>query len=266
MRVPEYFSKIFAVLVLINPIISSSCIAAGSELLIERKEDELLLPPYLRGVEGGILNITSERTSDENNKRSALPGEWLDYGDVLSLPDRMGIYVQMNEGMQWVGGGVFEGKLLGGKWNPTKPAYEMVLNRGWMKIWAKPSSYSGAIQIKTPKVTLVLNEGVVWVSATAQKTELYVLMGTVKMEDQIGKSDTYYEWSGAPGKLQKSSQQWDFVSLEKRISDLYPNLVKLSHRANSEWLDEVSSKKYAEMRSKGWKKVDRYFPSPTPKK
>lgn len=238
----------------------------SSAYVVERKEDEFLLPPYLRAYEGGILNVVSEKTSDHKNTRSALPGEWLDFGDRLSTPDRMGIYVQMNEGLQWVGGGVFQGKIVSGKWDPKKPEYELEMSRGWMKVWAKPSPFSGALLIKTPKVTLTVNEGVFWVMASALKTEVYVLSGTVKDGDHLNVADSFYEWSGTPPKLEKTSTQWDFVSLEHRISKLYPNLVKLSHRANEDWLSDDSSKKFAELRAKGWKKADRYFPTPTPKK
>ena len=234
--------------------------------VIERKEDELLLPPYLSDYDGGILNVVSEHVTDRSNKRSAKPGEWLDYGDSFSMPDRMGMYIQMNEGLQWVGGGVFEGKIMGGKWNQNKPAYEIVMNRGWMKVWAKPGSFSGILQIKTPKATLLVNEAVFWVSASALKTEVYVLSGSLKDDDHTCESEKFYEWSGTPSKLQTTSENWDFVSLENRISKLYPNLVKLSHRANDEWLEDVSSKKYADLRSKGWKKAERYFPTPTPQK
>ncbi len=266
MGVPEYFSKLLSGFLLLNAGIATSYAAPSSSLLIERKEDEFLLPPYLRAYEGGILNVISERTIDQGNQRSAKPAEWLDYGDSLSTPDRMGVYVQMNEGLQWVGGGVFEAKIVGGKWNPSEPPYEMEMNRGWMKVWAKPSRFSGALQVKTPKVTLKVNEGVFWISVNAVKTEVYVLTGTVKDGDHTGVADTFYEWSGTPAKLQKTSEKWDFVSLENQIGKLYPNLIKLSHRANEEWLDNTSSKKYAELRSKGWKKADRSFPSPAPQK
>lgn len=259
MGVLERLSPLLVLGFLLNTGISSAYV-------IERKDDELLLPPYLHALEGGILNVISERTTDQKNTRSAHAGEWLDYGDQLSMPDRMAVYVQMNEGLQWVGGGVFQGKIVSGKWNPKKPAYEIEMNRGWMKVWAKPSPISGALQIKTPKVTLVVNEGVFWVMASALKTEIYVLSGTVKDDDHLNVAEKFYEWSGSPSKLQKTSAEWDFVSLENRISKLYPNLVKLSHRANDEWLEDISAKKYAELRSKGWKKSSRTFPTPTPKK
>jgi hypothetical protein len=231
-----------------------------------RKDDELLLPPFLRAYEGGILNVVSETIKDQKNKRSAHPGEWLDYGDSLSMPDRMGVYVQLNEGLQWVAGGVFEGKVLGGTWTPGQPAYEMTMNRGWMKVWSKPSSYSGSLQIKTPKATLMVSEGVFWVSVTPQKTDLYVLSGSVKVGELKANMGSYHQWAGAEPSLQKSSTSWDGKGLESQILALYPNLVKLSHRANEEWIDGVSTKKYAELRSQGWKKSDRYFPSPTPQK
>ena len=230
-------------------------------LLIERKEDELLLPPFLRDTDGGILNVTSDHATDHTNLRSAKPGEWLEYGDSFSTPDRMGMYVQMNEGLQWVGGGVFDGKIIGGNWNTAKPEYEISMNRGWMKVWAKPSAFSGTLQIKTPKVTLTVNECVFWIMVTSMKTEVYVLSGTVKEGALARVAHQFYEWSGTPAKMEKSSEQWDFVSLEHRIAGLYPNLVKLSHQANDEWLDGDSSQKYAELRSQGWKKTDRFSPS-----
>lgn len=257
-------SPIFRLLFLFCVGISSSYASTDSSLVVQRKGDELLLPPFLRDYDGGILNITSERVTDQSHQRSAKPGEWLEYGDSLQIPDRMGVYIQMNEGMQWVGGGVFNGKISNGKWDTKKPAYEIVMNRGWMKVWAKPTPFAGSLQIKTPKATLIVNDGVFWVSANSLKTEVYVLMGSVKEGDQTCVAEKYYEWSGSPAKLANTSEKWDFVSLEHRISQLYPNLVKLSHRANDEWLDDVSAKKYAEIRKRGWVKSDRYYPSPTP--
>ncbi len=235
-------------------------------LMIERKEDELLLPPYLRDYDSGILNVVSERMSDEGHTRSAKPGEWLEYGDSFSTPDRMAFYVLMNEGLQWVGGGVFNGKITGGMWNSSKPAYEMVMNRGWVKVWARPSPFTGSLQIKTPRITLVASDAVFWVQTSALKTEVYVLSGSVQAGDQTCESEKFCEWVGKAGKKPKTSEKWDFVSLENRISGLYPQLVKLSHRANDEWLDDTSAKKYGELRKKGWKKADRYYPTPTPKK
>jgi len=234
---------------------------ASPHLLIERKGDELLLPPYLRDYDGGILNVTSDHATDETKLRSAKPGEWLEYGDSFSTPDRMGMYVQMNEGLQWVGGGVFDGKIIGGNWNTARPEYELSMNRGWMKVWAKPSPFSGTLQIKTPKVTLTVNEAVFWIMVTATKTEVYVLSGIVKDGSVYRLAHQFYEWSGSPAKMEKSSDRWDFVSLENRIAGLYPNLVKLSYKANDEWLEGTSSQKYADLRSQGWKKADRLSPN-----
>ncbi len=266
MRVMERSSQILSLFLLLNIAITYSYADTSPTLLIFRKEDELLLPPYLRDYTGGILNVVSEHTSDLSNKRSAKPGEWLDYGDAISIPDRMGVYVQMSENLQWVGGGVFAAKIIGGKWDPKKPTYEMEMNRGWMKVWAKPGAFSGALQIKTPKTTIIVNEGVFWILASALKTEVYMLSGTAKDGDHTCIAEQFYEWSGEPVKLQKTSDKWDFVSLENQISELNPVLVKLSHRANDEWLEDISSKKYAELRRKGWKKADRLYPTPTPKK
>lgn len=243
--------------------------ASESKLWIERKEDELLLPPYLRDLDGGILNVVSEHKPDQREKRSAKSGEWLDYGDAFSTPDRMSFWVLMNEGLQWVAGGVFDGKIVGGKWNAAKPEYELKMNRGWIKVWAKPTAFSGSMEIKTPKVSLVLSESVAWMRVSAEKTELYVLSGSVKGGERVCDAEKFCEWGGVAGPSSKSthtSTQWDFVSLEHRIAEQYPNLIKLSHRANDDWLSDVSSKKYEELRSAGWRKAGRLFATPTPKK
>ena len=262
----DHFSKFFSLLFLLNSLITYSYADPVTPVMVIRKEDEFLLPPYLQDYDGGILNVISEKSTDHTQKRSVKAGEWLEYGDSLSIPDRMSLFVLMNEGLQWVGGGVFDGKILDGKWNSSKPAYVIEMNRGWMKVWAKPSSFSSPLEIKTPQISLTVTDGVFWLSASAKKTEVYVLSGTVKDADHLCEAEKFYEWSGAPAKLEKTTGKWDFVSLEKRISQLYPSLVKLSHRANDDWLDESSTKKYDDLRSNGWKKADRYFPTPTPQK
>ena len=238
----------------------------SSPLSIERKEDEIILPPFLRDYEGGILNVISDHAVDRSRLRSAKPGEWLEYGDSFSTPDRMSVYVQMNEGLQWVGGGVFVGKIDGGDWNPSKPVYELSMDRGWMKVWVKSSPFLDSVEIKTPKADLTANNAVYWINVTPMKTEVYILSGSIREGEHTLLADQFYEWSGTPAKLEKTSNQWDFVSLEKRILDLYPNLIKLSHRANDEWFDNTSSKKYADLRSKGWKRADRFSPPAGTKK
>ena len=266
MGVLDHFAKFLSGFALLNVGIAYTYANPSTPIVIERKGDEFLLPPYLRDYDGGILNVVTERSFDQSNKRSVRPGEWLEYGDALSTPDRMGVYVQMNEGLQWVGGGVFEGKILDGQWKVNDPAYVVEMNRGWMKVWIKPSAFSSPLLVKTPKITINATEGVFWVSVSSLKTEVYVLAGTVRAGDQLCEANQFYEWSGTPAKLQKTSHEWDLTKLENQIGGLYPNLVKLSHRANEDWMKDISSKKYAELRSNGWKKADRYFPTPAPKK
>jgi len=234
--------------------------AEAKPLKIVRKEDEVLLPPYLWDIAGGVLNVVSEQRIDGIHRRSAKPGEWLDYGDSFSTQDQMAMYVQMNEGMQWVAGGVFEGKIASGAWIPPQPKYEISMNHGWMKVWATRSSFSGSLEIQTPNVKIILDEGILWIMVSSLKTEVYAVSGSFRVGTSTFREKQFFEWSGTPTKLQMVSNQWDLVSLEKKIGALDPNLIKLSQRSNEEWINEVSEEKFRELRVRGWRKSDRLYP------
>lgn len=234
-------------------------VAEAKGLQVQRKEDELLLPPYIQEYTEGHLNVRSEKLADHHQKRSVKAGEWLEYGDAFTIPLHINIEVLMNEGMQWVAGGGFDGKITGGKWDTSKTACELEVKRGMVRVWAKPAPFSGTIQIKTPHVEFGTKQAVFWLLVGKDKTEAYVESGELNGSQWKCGAGQYCEGS-------KTSQSWNPATLDQKIAALYPDLVKLSLRANGEWQEGKNEKKYSELRSKGWIKTDRFFPSPTPEK
>jgi len=233
--------------------------AQAKGLQVQRKEDEFLLPPYIEEYSEGHLNVHSEKLADHSQKRSVKSGEWLEYGDAFTIPLHINIRVLMNEGMQWVAGGGLDGKITGGKWDTSKTAYELEVKRGMLRVWTKPAPFSGVIHIKTPHVEFDAKQAVFWLLVGKDKTEAYVESGELNGSQWKCHSGQYCEGS-------KASKNWTSASLDQKIDALYPGLVKLAHRANEEWQDEKVAKKYSELRSRGWIKTDRFFPSPTPEK
>jgi len=231
-----------------------------SAILVQRKEDEFLLPQYLRQVEGGLLNVNADQTIDHRKKRAVKTGEWLEYGDSFAPLEHIGIYVLMNESLQWVGGGALRGHIGGGVWNTAKSAYKVVLQRGWMKVWVKPGTFNQSIKLQTPHVQLTAKNAVYWLLSSKSKSELYVFSGEVMAGDYLCKKGEYCTWQvGEKGQV-KVSTQWDPKKLENEMAQRYSNLVKLSNQANEEWDNGKSSKIYEELRARGWKKSDRFFP------
>lgn len=231
-----------------------------SAILVQRKEDEFLLPPYLRQVEGGLLNINIDQTVDHRKKRAVKTGEWLEYGDSFAPSDRIAIYVQMNETLQWVGGGALRGHIGGGVWNTAKTAYELDIQRGWMKVWVKPGAFTQSLKLSTPHVSLLAKDAVYWLLTSKNKSELYVFSGEVTAGDYVCKKGDYCTWQVGEKNQPKISNLWTPKTLEDEMARRYSNLVRLSNQANEEWDNGKSSKAYEELRAKGWKKSDRFFP------
>jgi hypothetical protein len=223
-------------------------------------EDEIVLPPLFQHIEGGdILNVTSL----QNRKRSAKVGEWLEYGDYFSLPARLSFEVILRETIQWVGGGVFQGRIGQRTWREGGTPYEVFLERGWMKVWAKPDDHKNSIKIFTKNVYLKTDHAAFWLTTRPGRTEVYLVEG--ELEDSVGhvyKEKKFYLWEGEKHQMKFSSKSWDEKAIEVQISSLYPSLVKLADQAGSEWNKGESQRTYAKLRRQGWRKVDRHEPDP----
>lgn len=233
--------------------------AEAKGLQVQRKEDELLLPPYVHRNEGGKINVHSEKLTDLQKKREVKAGEWLEFGDFFALPEQNSIQIFMNEGMQWVAGGGFSGGIEGGKWDTSKPAFTIQVQHGWIRVWSKSIPFSGVLEIKTPHGQWTISQGVFWLFVGKNKTEIYLESGEL-----VGKPMSCLAGQYCQGL--KVSNQWSASSIDQQIDALYPGLVKLAHQANQDWQDEKLSKKYSELRAKGWFKTDRHYPSPSPEK
>jgi hypothetical protein len=116
----------------------------GNAAQVVLPEDEIILPPYLKAI------INRDQAEERFNvvgigglKREARKEEWLDYGDTLDLPGRVAFEVLQRESIQWVGGGVFKGKIGSGLLaNPTdEQIYEVTVERGWIKVWIRPDAH-----------------------------------------------------------------------------------------------------------------------------
>jgi hypothetical protein len=135
-----------------------------------------------------------------------------------------------------------------------------------MKVWIKPGPFSDTLGIRTPHTGLSAKDAVFWLMIGRDRTELYVLSGTVRISGQDCEAGSYCLMQKAdPGQL-RVSQNWVLPQLEENMSKRYPNLVKLSQRASSDWKDGKTSKIFAELREKGWRKADRFFPEKSSKK
>ena len=250
---------------MVLPFILLSFAQKPAPSLVVLPEDELILPPYLVTFEGGSILNTS---SAGHKKRAAAPAEWLEYGDSFSLPARLSFQVYMNEYLEWVGGGVFEGTIGKENWIRAESADQVRLENGWMKVWVKPSpqNHGKGIEIKTKNTSLTANNAVFWINARDQVTEVYLLEGA--LTDSGGKylavSDfgkTFAQWTGNQKELKYTSQAWDEKPLEIRLAGIYPELVKLAEKAEKDWEKGRVTDQYAELRRKGWRKASRLAPA-----
>jgi hypothetical protein len=243
-----------------------SCFAAPlvpptpAEKVIFLPGDELVLPPLLRRFDGGsILNVTSIKSKS----RSAKEGEWLEFGDYFSLRARLSVQVILLESLQWVGGGVFQGRIGQRSWKETHTPYEFFLDHGWMKVWAKIDDDKNSLKLYTKNVYLKTDDAVFWVNTRPGRTEVYLVKGEIT--DSVGrtfKEKKFYLWEGEKHSLKFTSKEWNEQALEVQIAGLYPNLVKLADKADEEWTKGTSESVYADLRRQGWRKVDRHEPDP----
>ena len=211
-------------------------------------EDEFVLPPYLKTVKGGILNL---RTPD--HQYAAEAGEWLDLNQTYNLSEKMAVQVLWNEQLQWVGGGVLKMKAAEAVW--TKPAspYRLEIERGIVAVWVSAPSSEKFIEIKTEKEKFTAFNAVLWVIARPGSTEVYLHQGSIT--DSSGKV-----WNGKKYiRYQNSgmgvSTEWNAEAYKVKIAGVYSNLVKLIEQGQKEWDDGVVTEVYSAARKKGWRKT-----------
>ena len=233
---------------------------------IHLPEDELRLPPLLNRVEetrasSDRLNITS---LDQHHYQASV-GEWLDPGDALDLPGRLAIQVIERENLQWVGGGVFQGKIGSGSSSNNDLVYELKLQRGWLRVWVKPDSMHSKIRITTEAGSFFTHNGVFWLNTRPGHTEVYLISGELTKEGSqtplVNRNYAVYEKKPTDKPTDKPeyvSREWDPKALDVRIAAAYPHLVKLSLIAEEEWEAGKVSRNYAEKRKKGWRKASRF--------
>ena len=223
-------------------------------------EDEFTLQPLLNRVETqqGSPEEGFNVISVDKKKRRALKGEWLRFGDQIDLPARTAIEVIERENFKWIGGGVLQGSLGTSPMTKDDLVYELVLDRGWVKVWIKADSDQTKVQVHTLHGIFEASQAEFWISTRPAQTEIYLVSGEIRRLGNglplINRSYAVFEGTDAtPRYIAKS---WDAVAVEVKISGAYPALGRLSTQAESDWDTGRSSRTYADYRKKGWRKAD----------
>lgn len=222
---------------------------------IHLADDELILPPYLVRFEGGPkMNVTPA----QKLPRAVSPKELLDFGDSFRLLPRLSFQLIAREKFQWVGGGVFEGRLFGPMIDKTDSPYGFQIDRGWARVFADEGD--PGIRIETPNGRITAKTASFWMHVQNGETELYLLSGELKGPDgSPATAGSYLKWK-AGSKAPAVGRQWTREGLEAKIKSVYPSLVELAKKAEDEWDDGDPEKLFAEIRKNGWRKAARGAP------
>jgi hypothetical protein len=227
-------------------------------------EDEIILPPYLNTIlNHGDPEERFNVMGIGQHKRQVKVHEWLDYGDELDLPGRVAFEVLQRETIQWVGGGVFQGKIGAGPLLKDEQTYELTLTRGWIKVWVRPDPNHYSMRILTDAGNLRAKEAIFWLNTRPGHTEIYLLSGELLVEStKIPLANrAYATFEKGKDKPIYISREWDVTAMEVKIAAAYPFFVKLSTTAQEAWEAKRNTRIYAVLRKKGWRKASRLEPT-----
>ncbi len=223
-------------------------------------EDEFTLPPLLYRIENQIGNRDTGINVEalDKNKRRALSGEWLRYGDRFDLAANFSIQVIQRENIQWVGGGVLQGSFGTSRYAKDDQIYDLNLSRGWARIWIKPDKNPVKLQIHTAQGVFETSNAEFWIATRPESTEIYLIKGEVKrIENNLPLINrTYARFEGSNPRPTYLAKAWDKDIVEVRIASSYPNLVKLVSLTEPEWKTGRIPHLYSQYRKKGWQKAD----------
>jgi hypothetical protein len=222
---------------------------------INLAEDEVILPPYLMRFEGGPkMNVTPA----QKQPRSVSPKELLDFGDSFRLLPRLCFQLIGREKFQWVGGGVFEGRLFGPLIDKGDSPYGFQVDRGWAKVWAdEPDS---GVRVETPNGRFTARTATFWMYVQNGETEVYLLSGELRGPDgSTPPAGSYLRWKTGQ-KAPAIGRKWTREGLEAKIKGVYPALLALARQADEDWDGGDPAKIFSEIRKKGWRKASRGAP------
>ena len=226
-------------------------------------EDEIILPPLLNDIQsGGEPEDRFNVTAVDQHPHEVKKGEWLDFGDHISLSARLSFQIIQRESIQWVGGGVFQGEIGTGAVAKTDFTYDVKVGRGWIKAWIKPDASHSTFKVITDSVTFIAKDATFWLTARPDRTEVYLIQGelsTLSGPTLIsGRNYATFE----KGKVQPVylSKDWDLGAMEVKIAGSFPQLIKLANRAQEEWDGDHVEQMYGDRRKKGWRKASRFDP------
>ncbi|MBU6153719.1 MAG: hypothetical protein KGP28_05395 [Bdellovibrionales bacterium] len=228
-------------------------------------EDEVILPPLLNRVRSDLgaapdgLNVRSPLGA----MRRAVPGEWLDYGDSLSLPGSASFEVIQSEDLTWVGGGVFQGTV--GNYRKTSSAltqYSLAISRGWIRVWIRPGRFESLIRIEGNSDVFTAKEAEFWLNFSSKATDLYVIRGEVTSQtaNQVFSGGTYVKLRPGQKSPRARSEAWKAAAMEVPIASSYPGFIRLSNESAKDWEGGQTRDVYSSFRKKGWRKFHRLTP------
>lgn len=217
--------------------------------------DEMILPPYLLRFEGGPkMNVTPA----VKPPRTVKSKELLDFGDSLRLLPRLSFQIIGKEKFQWVGGGVFEGRLFGPMISKNENPYGFRIDRGWVRVWVDEPD--GGVRIEAPNGYYFARNAQFWMYVQGGETEVYLLSGSLKGPDGNEMTQAKFVKWNAESKTPATSRDWTREGLEAKIKGIYPGLWELAKTAEEDWDDDTPQKIYSEIRKNGWRKAARTAP------
>jgi hypothetical protein len=221
--------------------------------------DEVTLPPllnevYATGHSEDRINVTAE----DQHPYEAQKGEWLGFGDTFDkLPPGLAIQVIVRESIQWVGGGVFTGKVGSGSVVSDDRIYELTVSHGWAKVWIRKDSNRSILKIHSEAGDFTAQSAIFWMSVRPDHTEIYLIDGelTFLPGSFTLRNRSYAVFEKGKDKPPYVSKDWDPGAMEVKIAASYPHFIKLAGVAGEEWEDGKVSRTYATYRKKGWRKA-----------
>lgn len=220
-----------------------------------------VLPPLLNRLESGLgraplgINVTGQ----DQKRRRAQIGEWLDFGDSFEMGATEAVTVIQNESFTWVGGGGFQGRILKSE-DAGRMVFTLEMKRGWVRVWLKPSDHEQSIEIKANGEVFTSKDGVFWLSSRQGANDLYLEKGEVATQraKQVFQGKVFAVLpEQAPA---HKTSDWDPEAMGVHIARIYPTFVRLVGEVDLQWRQGEIARIYSSLRKKGWRRFHRLAP------
>lgn len=220
------------------------------------------LPPLLSRLDSGRgrapdgINVKGEN----QKRRRARIGEWLDFGDSFETGPTEAFSVIQNESLTWVGGGAFQGQILKSE-RDGKTVVTLEIKRGWVRVWLKPSGDAEgggiSLEVRANGEVFSAKEANFWLSSRLGTSELYLESGevTTRRARQVFQGKVFALLPEAGGARKTSA--WDPEAIGVHIARVYPDFVRLVGEVELQVRQGETARIYSGLRKKGWKRFHR---------